>query len=133
MSGRRQEANTLMETRESEEEVESMERGSLEDRELVEDMLEGTGEPEPKLESNETSEPPEVCERVREERELENGDACEWLRVEREWRCFNMVVINHEDGVEETVVDGGETLVVITEASGDGGEDVRQSATSTNN
>ena len=121
-----------METRESEEEVESMERGSLEDRELVEDMLEGTGEPEPKLESNETSEPPEVCERVREERELENGEACEWLRVEREWRCFNMVVINHEDGVEETV-DGRETLVVITKANGDGGEDVRQSATSTNN
>ena len=121
-----------METRESEEEVESMERGSLEERELVEDMLEGTGEPEPKLESNETSEPPEVCERVREESELENGDAWEWLRVEREWRCFNMVVINHEDGVDETV-DGRENLVVITKANGDGGEDVRQSATSTNN
>lgn len=85
----------MRETRESEV-VEHMD--IVEVREPVLDMVEGTGDPDPKLESNEAS---EVCDSVREERLLEKGDGGCW-RPDREWQCFNILHIEHHSlSVEE--------------------------------
>ena len=91
ISGLRHEAKILRETLEGcDEEEEERESGSEEVREERPDMSDGEGDPnpaDPKLESNETSEPDD-CEKVREEREWEMGEVVD--NPVRDWQCFNI-------------------------------------------
>ena len=99
MSGRRQDANTLIDTRETEEGdelLEHMEWGSLEVKEPLLDISEGTGDwvqdPEDaKLASKLTSEP-ELWEHSKEERLFDIGEPVG--KPDREWQCFNIFFVS---------------------------------------
>ena len=78
------------------EDTEDIDIGSLEDvSDERPDISEGMGdwaqEPaDPKLESNDTSDP-ELWDNVREARLLEIAGDDVWSNPEREWQCFNMM------------------------------------------